>query len=132
MAISEHLPDVKVEIRVDGKALKEYQDHDFEEESERTSTRYIEAASGQNFSIVIELLPKFHFRGDSVSFEIHTDGKYTSCSVFRKGTTMHVSERKGPNAVDASNKLRYCFNLLETGEFTTIHCRGVTRLKVDQ
>jgi hypothetical protein len=47
MAISEYLPGVVVDVQVNGTSLKEYQDPELEEQ-QRTTTRYVEAESGQN------------------------------------------------------------------------------------
>ncbi|KAK3706739.1 hypothetical protein LTR37_012584 [Vermiconidia calcicola] len=74
MAIIDDLPGVRVEIMVDGNVLKEYEDHDLEED-ERTITRYVEAVSGQVFAVAVTLPPDCQFKGDFIVFRIHTDGK---------------------------------------------------------
>lgn len=73
MAISELMPGVDVCIKVDGQALREYEDNDTEDE-DRTVMRYIEAVSGQVFELQIEVKQNFKFFGDVLSFDVHVDG----------------------------------------------------------
>ncbi|KAK4891814.1 hypothetical protein LTR27_009666 [Elasticomyces elasticus] len=60
-------------IKVNGQALAEYEDRD-EEAEDRTIVRYVEAVSGQVFSIQATARAGFRSAGDAVSFRIHVDG----------------------------------------------------------
>lgn len=55
MAIADSLPGVKIEVIVDGSALKEYEEPDAEdnEDEQGTVTRYIEAESAKVFAVSI-------------------------------------------------------------------------------
>lgn len=114
MAISDALPGVKIEVIVNGAALKEHEDHELVEDR-RTTTRYIEAVSGQVFAVAIKLLPSFEFKGDCVAFPIFADGTWVQAPHLYKGKskTTYLSEGRDVGG----GMVRECrFAALETGK----------------
>jgi hypothetical protein len=112
MAISEHLPGIVVDIRVDGTSLKEYQDSTVKED-QRTTTRYVEAKSGQNFIIHFRCLPEFQFAGDCITFRVCMDGEWMDISLLPK--TKRSATSRGVELPGGMVR-KYYFNDLETGK----------------
>lgn len=118
MAVIDILPGVQIELKANGTALKEYEDHN-PKEGVRTVTRYVEVISGQEFVVSIKLLPNFVFRSDCVLFDLHADGGFTDTvaigrAQFDSGGTSFESQ--GRTSGDWLQ--RYRFATLETGEIT--------------
>ncbi|KAF1849734.1 uncharacterized protein K460DRAFT_372171 [Cucurbitaria berberidis CBS 394.84] len=72
MAITKSHPGINVSVTSQGKLLPEY-DNDEEETSPQTITKYIEAQSGAEFAIQIELQKPFPVH--SVKFRLYLDGR---------------------------------------------------------
>ena len=117
MAISDILPGVKIEIIVNGAALKEYEDDTVNDE-ERTVTRYVEAASGQVFEVLIEVSPAFKFEGERVRFQIHADGVCVDSPLIAK-SAFNVTRLSEGREVAGGKVKRYRFASLETGNITS-------------
>ena len=94
MAVSDDLPGVEVEIVVKGKALKEYKEEHIEED-ERTTTRYIEATSGQEFAIRMKLRSSFKFKGDCIAFYIGADGQSVDGIIISEEDRKHKRVSEG-------------------------------------
>ncbi|KAK0937568.1 hypothetical protein LTR29_010901 [Friedmanniomyces endolithicus] len=110
------LPGIDISITVAGQALLEHEDHD-EEQQDRTTTRYVEAVSGQIFEVRITAQKGFRSGGDMLSFRIHVDGskainipalRNSACSF---NSYVHISQGCRQNR---SEVRRYCFATLET------------------
>lgn len=127
MAISDSLPGVAIEILVDGRALKEYEDQDAEEDREQdTVIRYIEAQSGKLFAVSIELLDEFEFDGTCIAFDIYVDGTFVHGPIIRefKDPRSRISEGR---RIDVGKMRKYRFTTLETGaarQNLTSRCQG--------
>lgn len=70
--------DISCNIRVDGNALQEYNDHGDDQSSQSPviKTVYVEAQESTNFSISCEILPSYEpTAGNFVSFRVSIDGK---------------------------------------------------------
>lgn len=115
MAIIDDLPGVKIEVTVEGVAREEHTDPDVAED-ERTITRYIEAATGQEFVVNIELLPDFEFKGTCVAFEVSIDGRQVDSPTLTKSSTFRTISSKGVELAGGMIR-KYRFADLETGEF---------------
>lgn len=84
MAISPALPGVEVIVQVDGQALHEYDDEHMEESLRhepkhlraKASSKYIEAITGQEFAIEVELTKDFEAMPHGLVFDLHADGRY--------------------------------------------------------
>ncbi|KAH9876225.1 hypothetical protein J1614_004104 [Plenodomus biglobosus] len=72
MAIHSDHPGLEVEVIVNGKALKEYDD-DEKEAKKGTVVKYIEAQEGENYSVKVHL-PANLFKTYSIRAEIYIDG----------------------------------------------------------
>ena len=83
MAITDVVPGVEVAITVRGNDLKEYRDNELDEEVS-TTTRYVEAASGQTFEVRLKVKPNFRFLGDTLAFEILVDGNWMETPLIDK------------------------------------------------
>ncbi|KAK5171285.1 uncharacterized protein LTR77_004429 [Saxophila tyrrhenica] len=73
MVRSNDIPGLVVEVTVGGEALREYQKDDLEDVA-RTTTRYIEAVTGQEFVVSIKLLEDFKFMGNCLAAKVYADG----------------------------------------------------------
>ena len=116
MAISDDLPGIEVAITVDEADLKEYRDPDLDED-ERTTTRYIEATSGQAFAIRIKVSRKFKFAGDTLAFRIRVDGRkvgYPLVSSYRCRFASYELVERGCRVSETKTR-RFEFSSLETG-----------------
>lgn len=122
MAISDELPGVEVAVTVGGNDLKEYRDEDLEEE-EGTTTRYIEAVSGQQFAIRMKVPRRFQFVADTLRFRTYIDGNYIG------GVNVYAADcRHGPHTitrtrchVSAREARKLEFSGLETGKSSLKH-----------
>ncbi|KAF2142555.1 uncharacterized protein K452DRAFT_318156 [Aplosporella prunicola CBS 121167] len=74
MAILESVPGVTAEVRVNNIAVKEYVDTTTEDPP-NTVIKYIEAISGQNFTVNWQFQPNFVHRNHSIYAIIYIDGK---------------------------------------------------------
>ncbi|KAF2086114.1 hypothetical protein K490DRAFT_45117 [Saccharata proteae CBS 121410] len=83
MAIHPDVPGVHVEIIVDGKALKEYDDPDTEETSDST-TKYVEAESGKAFSILLKIKSDYQHSKYDLTRTVSVDGIRVGSSVYFK------------------------------------------------
>ena len=119
MAISEDLPGVEVAVTVGGNDLQEYRDDTIEEE-DRTTTRYVEAKSGQEFAIRMKVKKRFGYAAgaDTLSFRITVDGDFIAHPLIDRATTrMQDASRKAEGFQTPEGRLRKCkFTSLETGQ----------------
>ena len=68
---------------VDGQALKEYCD-DSEQVEGNEVVRYIEAVSGKEFSVKVDVNKDFNAKGDVLSVDVYADGMYVT------GRNLHI------------------------------------------
>lgn len=119
MAISDLMPGLAVNIKVNGQILKEYNDSDLAAE-DRTVTRYIEAVSGDIFEIGLQVEKGFRFFGDALSFDVHVDGSdKVDGPLIRREKCIggeHTRISKGCRLPDDQVKL-YQFASVKTGMF---------------
>lgn len=116
MAISDDLPGVEVAITVNGQDLREYIDPDLDED-DRTTTRYIEAASGQAFAIQTKVPKGFKFVANSLVFRMHIDGRWVSGPLVSKETCRFAAGHtiiEGKRVSDTQLQ-KFQFGSLETG-----------------
>lgn len=100
MAIIDSVPGVEVSICVDKVPLTEYPDD--EQEGGHTTSRYVEAVSGREFTIKLEVTEAAVFVSDRIAFDVYIDGVFCTGRVY---ATSNVSVLGG-----------YHFAALETGE----------------
>lgn len=117
MAVIESLPGVVVSVTVNGAALQEYDDDEFQEDS-NTTTRWIEAVEGQVFCLTFNLSSTARFLGDAMHFYVYLDGKRMK-RVFI--TQSEVGQHGHTAVVDAvrcseTHKVHLAFSSLHTGE----------------
>lgn len=115
MAVTDLLPGVVIAVTVGGNDLQEHRDDDLEEET-RTTTRYIEATSGQNFAVRIKVKQGFRFAGDALSFHVHVDGHWMHAPLISAAScTFLPNSRSSEGRLEANGELRrYQFSTLET------------------
>lgn len=103
-------------MTVAGVDLKEHCDDEIAEEA-RTTTRYVEATSGQTFAIRMKVPRGFDFLGDGLSFEIQIDGTGLDHPLIFKGKCASKSfERYSEGVRPTKGTIRkYQFGALETG-----------------
>lgn len=75
---------VEVKVLVNGEAAQEYNDDDEGSCGPKTITKYIEAITGAEFGVQIELKPSFRFPSELLCCYISIDGKQLNSTVFRK------------------------------------------------
>ena len=116
MAVLDTLPGVEVNIVVNKKPLKEYQDSDVEEEH-RTVTRYVEAVSNQVFEIHMTIEKGFKFRGNCLTFKIYVDGNRVQYNAVDKENCARAGYNLVSDTVNLENgKLgKYNFSAIELG-----------------
>lgn len=73
MAILSGVRGLNVQIRVNGRALKEY-DGDEENRDPKTVTKYIEATSGAQFDVHFTFGKRFPHKQHSIVYEVALDG----------------------------------------------------------
>jgi hypothetical protein len=73
MAILPECPGLKVEVFVQGRHMQEYDDNE-EDPSPKMVTKFVEAQSGANFSVVATFKPPFSAQHD-VMMRVIIDGK---------------------------------------------------------
>lgn len=114
MAISDNVPGVKVTVAVDGTDLTEYRDEDLEEE-EGTTTRFIEAKTGQTFEVRITVDRGFHFAGDTLACYVSLDGQWVHTPLIGQDSCRFQSHcRTSSGALTGDGMLRkYQFAELE-------------------
>lgn len=118
MAISDELPGVKVAIRANGKDLKEYRDPDLDDDT-GTTTRYIEAVSGQAFTVRITVPKGFKFpAGNVLSFHVFVDGRWIDNPLaFKKDCrTADIRTKSRGYHVSQKEVRTLQFSSLETGQ----------------
>lgn len=113
MAISEDLRGVNVTITVRGNDLKEYRDAELEEDP-RTTTRYIEAVSGQDFAVSIVAKDTVIFRDDALCFDVSVDGQLMSGHLILKNSLQYTVISEGRTGPDGQLR-KYRFASLEIG-----------------
>lgn len=114
MAVTNGLASMKIEIIANGVAVVEHIDPDVVED-ERTVARYIEAATGQEFYIQIELLPEFEFKGECAGFYISIDRVLVDTPMISKNAGFRSIKSKGVE-IPGGMVRRYRFADLETSE----------------
>lgn len=114
MAVIDVLPAVQVEMTVDDVALKEYKDPDLEEKDERTTTQYVEAASGQVFEVRCMVAANFKYEGNCFHIIIYADGTRIDGWFMEKGYGAQTVVSKGYNPGDGAIR-KYRFADLDIG-----------------
>lgn len=66
---------IEVKVLVKGVPAQEYNDDEEESQGPKTVTKYIEAKSGAEFAVQIELTPPFWFPSEALEFDLSIDGK---------------------------------------------------------
>ena len=113
MAICDDLPGVQVTVTVGGNDLKEYRDAELEEEP-RTTTCYIEAASGQTFAVSIAAEDTVKFSDDALCFHVSVDGQMMSGHLIFKHSLQYSVTSEGRKGPDGQLR-KYRFASLEIG-----------------
>ena len=119
MAILKH---IKASVLVDDKELKEYKDEDAESTT-NVVTKYVEATTGQAFSIRVEVLENYKFTSPAIESDIYIDGKCCGRSVCQKKLSKSRAEmidiEKGIRVKDGDEwKLRpFLFSEIKTREY---------------
>ncbi|RAL68253.1 hypothetical protein DID88_008953 [Monilinia fructigena] len=93
MAVLNGIRGIQVTVRVDGKALEEYDDDEFEAVSGeagkyralRTVAKYIESCTGKNFDIRYEVNDEYKFDSLNITFSIYVDGTKVSSRFVANG-----------------------------------------------
>lgn len=118
MAISQDVPGLKVEIRVNKEPLKEYDDDPDEPHEPRSVTKYVEAVSGAEFEIVIKLTCSLSLEHDCKAI-ISIDGKRARHPIFYKEKYPIVESHhfKGVTSSQSGKWFRenFCFSELNIG-----------------
>lgn len=112
MAIPDVFKDVRVNVRVDGVPLPEYQDATIEEE-ENARTRFIECESAQQFTIYYDVKLSATLR-NAIRFRVYVDGEYTASRIIRRHEG-HSGEILGVQ-VSPTQVKPYRFASLQTGD----------------
>lgn len=116
MAILHDVPGAEVTVNVGGDPLHEYTDSTLDED-DLTTTRYIEAASDQEFEVHITVDRRMRFLGDCIKVEVMTDGVIAHKPLIDKlaakiiNTTISKGRSIGNRGVQ-----NYRFASLETGK----------------
>ena len=118
MAITKAYSKLKVQVFVEGAPLEEYADDD-DETSDVQVTRYIEAASGDNFEIRYSFAPVFNIRHD-IRLDLRIDGQAVDSAVFSPTSPVrlgYVQIMKGAREFEDGQYFlrKFCFSQLETG-----------------
>lgn len=90
MAITKGIPTIKVVIHADGAPLQEHEDEDEVVANDGEVTRYIEATTGQTFSININVGAGTQFVGDSFAFHVCVDGHMVDSTITRRTGEVHT------------------------------------------
>lgn len=111
MVKSNDLPGVEVWIEQNGQPVSEYEDKETAE-GERTTTRYIEARTGQEFTIHFKAAPQTNYAGNCLSFHAFVDGIRAKGAILSKEWSTYVVEgaRVGPTTIR-----KLAFAEIETG-----------------
>ena len=115
MAICNGLPGVQVTVTVSGHDLQEYRNEEENEDDGRTTTRYIEAKSGQTFEVSYSVDRHFNFVGDTVAFYEHVDGHLMSAPLLFISDAPYSGSSLGRKEKDGRLR-RYQFASLEVGQ----------------
>lgn len=120
MAISEMLPGLEVVVVQNGTEMIEHTDNDVED-NERTTTRYIEAKSDQEFAIRIGVTARTDFTGDTLACHVYVDGKWAQAPILEKSRFRWDNYVRYVRGVEVQNSLekRFHFAGLETGALAT-------------
>ena len=86
---------VTVAVQVFGQDLVEYDNDEANHDDQKRITRYVEAVSGQQFTIMLETSGVEENVHDAWSFEIRIDGKF-ACKPFVR----HIS----PSSIETSSR----------------------------
>lgn len=112
MAVIEAIPGVAITVQVAGRPLKEWPD-DNEDPRHHAVVRYVEAVSGQEFDIKVQVQDEAVFQENSLTFHVHIDGQrtqsFTSWPGGRKVTIFRGIR-------DATSMRRYRFSNLQISE----------------
>jgi hypothetical protein len=119
MAVLQDVPGVQVQVVVDGKALKEYDDSESNQTSKATS-KYVEAVSGRNFEIHTTL--EKHMETDhDVSIRVLVDGSRISGKHIarKKMSPSYLSKIRGDvsRISGVAKQSRLLFSDLETRQY---------------
>ncbi|KAG9190579.1 hypothetical protein G6011_08667 [Alternaria panax] len=117
MAITADYPGIRIEVRVEGVALQEYDD-DEEQPSGTTITKYIEATSGVTFDMRFGITPKWP--GSSIMFYTHLDGRYVrghfaQQQSYRGSSSVQIIEASTYTKDGQWFKARFAFSALNIG-----------------
>lgn len=82
MAVLKSVRGIQVTVRVDGKALEEYEDDEFEAvpgevgdyQASRTVAKYIESCTGKNFDMKFKVDEEYKFDSPNITFSTYVDG----------------------------------------------------------
>lgn len=116
MAISDDVPGLEICIVGDGRTLVEYEDKDITEE-ERTTTRFVQATSGQHFAILFNVAKGTNFKGDSLCCEIKIDGTVVKRHLLNKAYFRDKDYSSSLKGCEAPGEMirKFSFASLETG-----------------
>jgi len=123
MAILDELPGLEAQIIVNRTPVKEYDD-DEEGVVDKTVTMYIEAKSGAEFGVRLNLQSMFNVSArHSMVAEVYLDGTYGNSIVLRKENQLNLRHTVwydiiSVTEVEASRyfERNFCFSKLNTGQ----------------
>ncbi|PQE27999.1 hypothetical protein CJF32_00005767 [Rutstroemia sp. NJR-2017a WRK4] len=124
MAISHLLPDIEVTVDVDKRPLKEYNDDDLEivpgkigeHQASRTVAKYIEAVSGKEYSIKVEVGSGYKRDCPTLGITITINGKIVNSWFLRKGRKFKLPYSTRVNEVRTmvdGHAIHKCFRFAE-------------------
>ncbi|KAA8575013.1 hypothetical protein MFRU_002g03550 [Monilinia fructicola] len=113
MAVLKSVRGIQVTVRVDGKALEEYEDDEFEAvpgevgdyQASRTVAKYIESCTGKNFDMKFKVDEEYKFDSPNITFSTYVDGtKVHTRIVARNNSFPREKTLKGVN-IESKNGL---------------------------
>jgi hypothetical protein len=134
MAVLDTYPSVKVQIKVNGAPLQEYDD-DEEDSTPGTVVKYIEAITGTGFEIAHEITPRWPLY--DILFKYFVDQHYTGGTFMKKqqyqGSVVRHTERGVTSRKDGQEFLHtFQFAALSIGELTICAVRSWSILTHNQ
>lgn len=117
MAILDSVSGVSVHVSTGGRALREWHDTHEDEDRPNKVVRYVEAVSGQHFTVTVTVGRQAEYRKDLLRFYLHADGMFIGChGVYPQRARSQLRVFEGALDGDLVHKFR--FSELRTGEKT--------------
>lgn len=125
MVTLDQAPGLEVTVNVDGVPLREYEDPS-DDGGRNKALRYVEAQPGKEFSIVIQLAPRFkHMQRHSVTSDVKVDGKVIVRPLFNREHVYDGGVTRTVNGVERMvknnwEKRHLTFSNLDIGKWQRI------------